>query len=456
MKQSIGEFLATLRRANGYTQQEVADKLGISNRTLSAWERGTALPDILLLPALAELYGVTTDEILRGERTESQKPVLTQKSRDNIYKSKYARFSMRAYILTGLMCLGLLLLYIGMHVHFTAVAWVGWQWWLFLLYFGLIIFIACAVVLFALWRGHKNAADDEGGSEYLLRLRLCLGACLYALSLVSVILACVGIILFVIDEPLPLIVFAVIFAISFCCALFARRTATKRWGSQSQLSQLAKNAKFFKKFCLFSLIPIGLAVAAMILFSVWDPSTHEVIYRSADADEFVTTLQTARIDVWVEGENMVSSEYDIDFEELSKGALPDDQIHVADGITVSFTEEGYYCYLSVRDSAYGHSVYHIDKLTADDGSLSAYNLRFDERLSGFNLGGMGSYASYSRPGIRHSGEGYEFIVTTYHALREPVCLIGGCAIGLTLLSILIAFIISQLKIKKPPHREFSQ
>ena len=37
-KQTIGEFLATLRKANGYTQQEIADRLGISNRTLSGWE----------------------------------------------------------------------------------------------------------------------------------------------------------------------------------------------------------------------------------------------------------------------------------------------------------------------------------------------------------------------------------------------------------------------------------
>ena len=80
MKQPIGEFLATLRRANGFTQQEVADRLGISNRTLSAWERGTAMPDILLLPALADLYGVTTDEILRGERSSAEKPAIAQQS----------------------------------------------------------------------------------------------------------------------------------------------------------------------------------------------------------------------------------------------------------------------------------------------------------------------------------------------------------------------------------------
>ena len=67
-KTTIGEFLAILRRSKGYTQQEVADKIGVSNKTVSGWETGISCPDISLLPVLADLYGVTCDEILRGER----------------------------------------------------------------------------------------------------------------------------------------------------------------------------------------------------------------------------------------------------------------------------------------------------------------------------------------------------------------------------------------------------
>ena len=74
MARSIGEFLAALRKAHGYTQKEVAERLDVSNRTVSSWECNTALPDILLLPAIAELYGVTADEILAGERRAAQAP----------------------------------------------------------------------------------------------------------------------------------------------------------------------------------------------------------------------------------------------------------------------------------------------------------------------------------------------------------------------------------------------
>ena len=62
-----GVDLAMLRKARGMTQQEVADRLGVSNKTVSKWESGGGFPDITVLPALAELYGVTADDILAGE-----------------------------------------------------------------------------------------------------------------------------------------------------------------------------------------------------------------------------------------------------------------------------------------------------------------------------------------------------------------------------------------------------
>lgn len=67
-KKTMGTFLAALRKANGMTQQQVADKLCVSNKTVSKWERDEGCPEIMMLPAIAELYSVTVDEILRGEK----------------------------------------------------------------------------------------------------------------------------------------------------------------------------------------------------------------------------------------------------------------------------------------------------------------------------------------------------------------------------------------------------
>ena len=67
-KKTIGTFIAALRKANGMTQQELADKLNISNKAVSRWERNECAPDISLIPAIAEIFGVTCDELLKGER----------------------------------------------------------------------------------------------------------------------------------------------------------------------------------------------------------------------------------------------------------------------------------------------------------------------------------------------------------------------------------------------------
>ena len=67
-KKTIGQFIAVLRKANGMTQQEIADRLNVSNKAVSRWERDECAPDITLIPALAELLGVTCDELLKGER----------------------------------------------------------------------------------------------------------------------------------------------------------------------------------------------------------------------------------------------------------------------------------------------------------------------------------------------------------------------------------------------------
>jgi len=70
-KKTIGVFIAALRKANGLTQQELADRLNISNKAVSRWERDECAPDLTLIPVLAEIFGVTCDELLKGQRMKS-------------------------------------------------------------------------------------------------------------------------------------------------------------------------------------------------------------------------------------------------------------------------------------------------------------------------------------------------------------------------------------------------
>ena len=60
-KAKFGSFLSALRKENGLTQKEVAQKVSVSDKAVSKWERGLSLPDITLLIPLAELFGKKGD-----------------------------------------------------------------------------------------------------------------------------------------------------------------------------------------------------------------------------------------------------------------------------------------------------------------------------------------------------------------------------------------------------------
>lgn len=68
MGTTLGERLAAYRKEKGMTQEAVAEKLGVSGQAVSKWENGNSYPDITVLPVIAELFGITTDELLTGKK----------------------------------------------------------------------------------------------------------------------------------------------------------------------------------------------------------------------------------------------------------------------------------------------------------------------------------------------------------------------------------------------------
>lgn len=98
-KNTMGTFMAALRKANGLTQQQVAERLNVSNKTISKWECDDGYPEITILPAIAELYGVTVDELLKGERIieetvdETKMNVKSKKQAAYLFDSSANKFS---------------------------------------------------------------------------------------------------------------------------------------------------------------------------------------------------------------------------------------------------------------------------------------------------------------------------------------------------------------------------
>jgi len=112
-KKTIGTFISALRKANGLTQKQLAEKLNVSDKAVSRWERDEAMPDLTIIPVLAEIFGVTSDEILRGQRdtpdTSAEKAAdKTDKQRKRFLSEKKTRFRIRSTISIGIAVLGLI------------------------------------------------------------------------------------------------------------------------------------------------------------------------------------------------------------------------------------------------------------------------------------------------------------------------------------------------------------
>ena len=113
-QKTMGSFLAALRKASGMTQRELAEQLNVSDKTVSRWERDEGAPDLSLIPVIAELFGVTCDELLRGERRPAADRVpedadkKVQKQRKYLLAAALSRSRNRSLLASALAVTGLI------------------------------------------------------------------------------------------------------------------------------------------------------------------------------------------------------------------------------------------------------------------------------------------------------------------------------------------------------------
>lgn len=67
-QQKTGAFLAAVRKEKGLTQQDLGERLGVTNKTVSRWETGAYLPDLSTIPALCQCLDISVNEFFCGER----------------------------------------------------------------------------------------------------------------------------------------------------------------------------------------------------------------------------------------------------------------------------------------------------------------------------------------------------------------------------------------------------
>lgn len=66
-KQTLGNMIANLRKEQGMTQLDLAEKMGVTDKAVSKWERDLSCPDVSSIPKLAEILGVTVDELMQSK-----------------------------------------------------------------------------------------------------------------------------------------------------------------------------------------------------------------------------------------------------------------------------------------------------------------------------------------------------------------------------------------------------
>lgn len=79
---TFGDFLYELRKEKGITQAALAEMLGVTNKAVSKWETGEAMPETSLLLPIAEIFGVTVDELLNGKRSDEAKQAQSTNTND--------------------------------------------------------------------------------------------------------------------------------------------------------------------------------------------------------------------------------------------------------------------------------------------------------------------------------------------------------------------------------------
>lgn len=164
-QEKIGKFIADCRKENNLTQEQVAEKLGVSNKTVSRWENGNGFPDVSLLQPLCELLNISVNELLLGEKipkddyrkkVEENTIRILEECRFSLENGRYFENCENTIDLSffGIVAIVFIILKLT-----GVVAW-SWIWVLSPLWIGLILFaiisaVAIIIMKNKVWKKYK-------------------------------------------------------------------------------------------------------------------------------------------------------------------------------------------------------------------------------------------------------------------------------------------------------------
>ena len=184
----IGTYLKELRKEKNLTQEQIAEKFCVSQRSVSRWENGYTMPDISILIELADYYDVDLREILNGERkannmNEDLKETLVMVADYTNEEKKKLVNSLYSMIWTCIVAFGILMLINVFHLTRESINWDTTA--IFCSAIGLIYAVSCFVRVLQL----TGKIDKKSHSKVIIASLILSGA-LFVLTIVAVLYGC--------------------------------------------------------------------------------------------------------------------------------------------------------------------------------------------------------------------------------------------------------------------------
>ena len=367
-KKTIGSFLSAMRKANGMTQQEVADKLNVSNKTVSKWERDEGCPEIMMLPALAELYSVTVDEILRGERlvkvSEEQKSAKSEERKKYLIEKAKVKFTDCSIASVVLGVVALLLAYIiGDIINYNYI-WIGYVIVLLLLSSS----VTVSLIAFNNFVSSLKGSGDEVKEEQDEAMKKAIKYIIAVIFLAFVTLA--GLIVSIRYDDFMLIVLIVSVTAGAFFSLYVRSFIYKRYGIEDD-SLTAEQRKYRRRKIKTTAIILAVIVVASVLlpfvFGWVETSSHAIFSFSEGVGYQYDTDKEAereyyKLKGFVTGERVVytvisGDEYHVD--ENGKYVITVEQL----GYSYTQNEKSY---TNTGNNLFSQETLHFDSLEATE------------------------------------------------------------------------------------------
>lgn len=299
---TLGQFIAELRKEKGLTQRELSEMVGVSDKTISHWERDESSPDISILPELSAIFGITVDELLKKEKNPSytvnvinsqsensmKESEISEKSPEETIEEKFRKYKLLSLIGTGFGAFSLFTMFFSSSIlswmlsYFTSFSYT--QTLPLLSSLKYIIISLIATIAARIYFSHIFVPTEETDeTTYIYKANR-----IFILNIYLVIINVIFGIVPIFENFVPFITLYLLAAAISVVGIFAIDSVLKATGLLHK-----KNEKLFR----LRLVSVAVAAALILLggsvwgfAELWAPTPKELVFDNID--DFVAYMET--------------------------------------------------------------------------------------------------------------------------------------------------------------------